>query len=926
MKRILTLLLLSIPLLALAQEDESENMQIRGNIKFVNNSGEQVDGPSVLWYGILDKKVAAEAEHRFKTLMGSDDPEKDLKIEDLRKEYHIDSRARKGQFKKNIVATMALLFVNDEDYEVLRLDVEKGKTQYKDLVMELKKQIKNVESIGTLRALDIAVATTDDADDGYERFNIRITKNAGTARSDSRLIIQPFAVDCSSGDTVDYLPPLVYEGEKYHQMQDKRMGFNYEKNDKLAKYYDSETELDENEDFVLRTTIKWKKPSSMEHRSFRGPYTYFFEDFHHPYSFDDAESNCLKRRPFKMLDFTAAMHQLQLTDDFYAQAESQFQKKNTIINLRFDKGTSNLIQDSLNFVERDKFVKEITSYGKSLVEVTIIGGASPEGSAKRNEELARQRANVARNMLGSISVTPRITSQVYTWADVVKELRAQGKTVQADKVDEIIQGGGDEMSWFNQIKSQTFYEYDVVPVLEKQRAMLCKYMYQNNRPMEPEECVQAFRTYKKQYWEGEKHFSTGDFYNLYDQLTDSLEIDTLTTIAYNEIKTEVDYEKENAMSPYVFNLRSIQQMKQGTPDVNILRPFVNLSRRGRIGGGQGINYKYNVPGRGMVKFNYAEIIANQAVCYYMQQRVDTALFLIEWLKECKLADKGTEQLEDMINLKRLHFKGATRTAKEEADYQRAKRNVLALSNDNKAILYTEIEEWGGRDNVMPLINQMDDNNPKKWYLKGIMGAVQMAEKKTEEPLIVTSDDEEDDEEDDAFYRWPDDKLTQYQADQYDDPSKEKALHEYLKKLQEYKDAHEGQEPPLAPEGGTAKKPKASIAVNVDKFKGIPQYLAYFQHAFDLDPTKTFRRYYEAEANVITELRKEYKYKLKNRDLYREMFKLLKKRDADIATVEANQKKQEAADAEKQADADKQEQTEQPANTQATEQKKEETKG
>ena len=894
MKKILALLLLTMPLLALAQEEESENMQIRGNVRFVNNSGEQVDGPSVLWYGILDKKVAAEALHKFQVVMGSDDPNRDTKIDELRKEYNIDSRARKGQFKKNVIPTMSLLFVNDEDYEVLKLDVEKGKTQYKDVVMELKKQIKNVESVGTLRALDIAVASTDDADDGYERFNVHIKKHAGTARSDSRLIIQAFAVDCSTGDTIDYLSSLVYEGEKYHQMQNKRMGFNYEKNDKLAKYYHSGTVLREEDDFELRTTILWKKPKTMENRSFRGPYSYVFEDFHHPYYREDVESNCLKTRPFKMLDFTAAMHELELTRDFYAEAESQFQKKNTIINLRFEKGTSNLIQDSLNFVERDKFVKEITSYGRSLVEVTIIGGASPEGSAKRNEELARQRANVARQMLGNISVTPRITSQVYTWADVSKALREQEKTVQADRVDEIIQGGGDEISWFNQIKAEPFYEYDVVPVLNKQRAMLCKYMYQNNRPLEPEECVQAFRTYKKQYLNGEKHFSTGDFYNLYDQLTDSLEIDILTTIAYNEIKSVVDYEKENAMSPYVFNLMSIQQMKRGTPNVEILRPFVNFTRRGKIGGGQGINYKYNVPGRGMVKFNHAEVIANQAVCYYMEQKVDTALFLIEWLKECKLADKGTEQLEDMINLKKLHFKRAARSAKEEADYQRAKSNVLALGNDNKAILFTEIEEWGGRDNAMIYINRMDDNNPKKWYLKGLMAAIKKAEKNTEEPLIITSDDDEeednDEENNDEFYRWPTEKLEKYQNEyQFDDSKKAEELQKYLKKLQEYKDAHDGQEPPLAPAGSGEKKAKATHAVNIDKFKDIPQYLAYFQHAFDLDPTKKFRRYYEAEAHVGTELRKAYKYKLKNRELYREMFNLLKKRDASLATMEAKKK-------------------------------------
>jgi hypothetical protein len=281
----------------------------------------------------------------------------------------------------------------------------------------------------------------------------------------------------------------------------------------------------------------------MKDRNFRGPCTYVFEDFHHPYFRKDLEGTCLKRRPFKMLDFAAALHEIDLTPEFYEKAESQFQKKNTKINLRFEVGTSKLIQDSLNTKEQEKFVKEISSYGNSLVELTIVGGASPDGSMKHNEELARQRANVARGMLGRIAITPRITTQVYTWTDVANTLRELGKTLQAEKIEEIVQAGGDDVSQYQKVKQLNFYDFDIVPVLNGQRAMLCKYMYQNNRPMEPEECVQAFRQYRQAYWEGSKHFSNGDFYNLYDLLEDSLEIDTLTTIAYREISTVPEYEK-----------------------------------------------------------------------------------------------------------------------------------------------------------------------------------------------------------------------------------------------------------------------------------------------------------------------------------------------------------------------------------------------
>lgn len=895
------LLLLLTPLVLCAQE-EDETMQVRGVVKFLNDAGEQVEGPEVLWYGVKDKKVAREAYNKLqRAKLIDNEAEREVAMEEIRKEYTIDSRAKKGQFKKNALPSMAIIFVDQENGEVLMVDIEKGKTQYKDLVMKLK-QTKTIIATGEAMEVAINVASTDDADDGNERFGIKIKLPPGTARTDSRMIIQTYAVDCQTEDTLGYLASLVFEGDMYHQMQEKRMAYNYDKNDKLAKFYRRNAVLKEDKYFVLDTVLIWPKPAGMKDRSFRGPFTYVFEDFHHPYYRTDMDGSCLKRRPFKMLDFTAALHDIELTQEFYEQAEANFQKKNTKINLRFEVGTSKMIEDSLNYVERNKFVREISSYGNSLVELTIVGGASPDGSMKHNEELARQRANVARGMLGRIAITPRVTTQVYTWTDVANTLREQGKELQAEKVEEIVQAGGDDMAQYQKIKQLNFYDFDIVPVLNGQRAMVCKYMYQNNRPMEPEECVQAFRLYRKAYWDGDKHFSNGDFYNLYDMLEDSLEIDTLTTIAYREITSVPEYEKEVPISPYICNLMAIQQMKRGTPNVEILKPFIDYKRRGKIGGGYGINVDQYVAGRGKIKFNRQEIVANQAACYYMEQKVDTALFLIEWLKECKIENEGIEQLENLINLKKLHFKGR-RTPKEEADYKRAKNAVLAMSNDNKAILYTEIEDWGQRDQAMQYVDQMDDGNPRKWYLKGMLAALKLEKEKTEDPLVVASDDDEEAEDDGQFYKWSEDKMADYQWSE--DPKKVAAYEEYMKELLEYRNSHNGEDPPSAP-AAAEKSANAPAAVDVNKFQGIPQYIGYFQHAFDLDPTKKYFRYYGNESNVSEDLRKKYPYKFKKRPLYRELFKVLKKRDDSMKSFSKQDESQ--GDAEEKAEKDEQPET------------------
>lgn len=876
MKKILTILLLMIPLAMLAQEEGSDMMQVRGNIKFVNESNEKVKAPGKLLYSALNRNAAHEAANKFKEAFKiADDAQKILRVDALIDEYGIRGKSTNGSFRRNVLPDMSIIFVNDEDEDVLVLDIVKGQTQYKDIVMKVKR-IKEIESIGKARDVEIAMATSDDADDGMARFNIKLKIPAGTARTDSRLIIQTFAVDCDSGDTLDHCEALVYEGEQYHQMQERRMAFNYEKNDRLAKFYRKNAVLEESEPFVLDTTIIWPKPSTMKQRNFRGPYVAAFEDYHHPYYFRELEGTCLSRRPFKMLDFKAALEDIELTEEFFVQADEQIQDKNTRLDLRFEMGTSTLIADSANAAEQSRLLRELGSYGNNLLQLTIMGAASPDGSMKRNQELAQQRANVARQMLKSgLAVTPSISVKVYTWADVVTQLKEQARTEQADQVQAIIDGGGDDMALTSKMKALPFYSLDIEPILNRMRAMSARYKYRQQRVLTPEECVEEFHKYKKAYWEGTRHFSAGDFYNLYTMLEDSLEVDTLTRIAYREITSEMDYEIENAMAPYVCNRMAMIEMKHGLANVEILRPFIDLKRYGNGTGGisgGGKEVKRWTATRGNVTWNRKEIIANQAAAYYIEQKQDTALFLIGWLKGNKLEDENTQRLEALINLKKLHF--IKRGPKEEADYQSAKRNVLNLSNDNKAILYTEIEEWDKRKEAPQWINKMGDDDPRKWYLKGILAA---ADVEHEPPLIVSGGDDEDTEENDTvFYKWSDDKVMDYQWSE--DPKKVQAYEEYMKRYLQYQKDHDGQDPPMAPAKQEKAKAKAETPVNVDMFKGIPQYLAYFQHCFDLDPTRTYFRYYHHDSQVSEELRKKFKYKGKNRELYRQMFKLLKQRD------------------------------------------------
>jgi len=419
--RTVVLFLLAAPLLALAQEQVTENIQITGMLRLVNNVNQPVEDPGVR-YGVMNKSLAKTFEEKMKEMMKATYDEQ--KISEMCDEYMIDQTTMDGYFKTFALPTMVLVFVHPEASQLLIVPLEPGKTKY-DIEMKLEKVLQEGKGRGNIKFKEINQLRTEDVGDGNSRFGVHIELPRGVAHTESRMILQLFAVDCQTGDTVDYVTSMVFEGEKYHQTQDKRMNFNYEKNDKLAKYYHPEIVLQENVPFKLDTVIVWKKPKGAENRSFRGPCEYVFEDFHHVYHNMDMPSNCMTYKPFKLLDFTPALQTMPLTSEFYIKAGGQMQEKETIVDLHFEMGTSKLIQNEQNDLVRQQFVTEISSHGKTLAEVVIVGGASPDGVLRRNQELALQRANVAKNMLGHIAITPRISSKVFTWEDVVKELRQQ---------------------------------------------------------------------------------------------------------------------------------------------------------------------------------------------------------------------------------------------------------------------------------------------------------------------------------------------------------------------------------------------------------------------------------------------------------------------------------------------------------------------
>lgn len=775
-------------------------------------------------------------------LPGSMGDELDKTIASFRFQFK-ESRAN-GTFTQRVSEGMGMLILGDDGVETI--EIKAGKEDYNVMIQgRASLEISQVDVTAKKKAPVFKKVPSTDT--GWEvSFNINANIPAGVLDRNSRLMIQPMITDCQTDDTVDYLAPLVYEGSRYHKLQDKYMGFDYEFNDPVAVGYRPDIVLKENTPFFLDTNVVYKKPN--KDKTYKCAYYVTAEDYTHKF-FDNGGAgtgSCLSFKPFKFLNFDVVTAKMPLTSEFYDQAESQVRDVPRNLSLRFVVGTDKLTKDSLNDVELGKLSQEMSSYGDRLTEINVEGAASPEGTVKFNTELAKKRAihaqQLLKNRLGSNMryvrlPEPKVT--VHTWEDVAKAME-KGDTAHLAEVRSIISAKGEDGA-FSSIKNLPYYATEIIPILESQRVMKCSYQYEIDHIMNADEATSEYFAHKDEYISGKKDLSDGDYYNLFASITDSAELAVLTDVAYRHMVKQPAYELLK-LSPYIANLKALQNIKNGVYDPNILRPFIDFS----VGS---LNSKDQ--STGMVR-NRRQIMINQAITYFQDQKLDTAQFIIDKVKSNGI-DESVVKLSKFIVFVREFFK-TSRTPEEEAEFQSAYDFVLNSSPDNRAVLYSELHGQLGktREEAEEWINKLDDKSPKKWYLLGIV----WADEAGHEPAFRGEG---------SFKTLTDQEYMELQSK---DPEK---LVEYNKAL----DAFYQEQQKL-------------------KQLKVPFYLAFFQHAFDLEPK--FVRLYFNEGNVSDDVRKAHPYHRADIPKYRNMFDyIMMNRNAEKAEAAENAAKEQKAE-------------------------------
>lgn len=221
----------------------------------------------------------------------------------------------------------------------------------------------------------------------------------------------------------------------------------------------------------------------------------------------------------------------------------------------------------------------------------------------------------------------------------------------------------------------------------------------------PEECVKDYLLHREEYIAGTRYLSNGDVYYLLQNIKDPHEVNTIIQIAYNEMSKSETFEYDWPIAPFICNNIAIQKLRFGAPDRSVLSKFISFDR-------ERMNYKKSNGFNQLITMNQSEMVANQSSVYLYSLEKDTAYYFLGLLEKDSFDINNTYSY---INFKKEYMKSKVINNLYLED-------VLNICDENKAVLYTELESLGMRGDAMFWVNKMDDDNPIKWYLKAILWA------------------------------------------------------------------------------------------------------------------------------------------------------------------------------------------------------------
>lgn len=521
----------------------------------------------------------------------------------------------------------------------------------------------------------------------------------------SRLIIQPYVLDCETNDTVTFARPSVYDGKEYALTQERKMGYDMDR-DPLRPYIKAGALTTRAMNLDWTDTIIVPDPN----RNYSCFAIVNLEDYSASNSRTYQINTCQTKRPMKFLQYNLFSEQM---DPLQHKERAQIEKRNTSdkIQLSFLINSDQLTdtpenKQSLTML-RNKLKEIAESPGTVLKEFHVAGTASPDGHYSSNLSLAERRMRKIEQEITSI--LPQYTlervyrnphAEVAPWEEVVKLLERDGKSTEAGKVKEILAKHKDIGAQGRALKQLDWYSTVIVPYLDELRVVNYNCLYEIYREPNDEEVMAQYRE------KGLKgSYTRYEYWKLFQLITDEKELEALYRRAYEE-----SLEQKHPWALAGNNLAA-SYLERDTMDTSILEPLIDLSIHST-------DYsRMNADGSRTEIVNRLEVVTNQLCMYIKKGDFEHASVLVKILPE----DSKFDLLKAYTWALGGYFQGGT-TPEEKERAHKTFETIKASSPQNEVVMYMALDNRAGNAAAKASLAKLPQDSALTWYFKATLSA------------------------------------------------------------------------------------------------------------------------------------------------------------------------------------------------------------
>lgn len=521
----------------------------------------------------------------------------------------------------------------------------------------------------------------------------------------SRLIIQPYVLDCETNDTITFARPSVYDGKEYALTQERKMGYDMDR-DPLRPYIKAEALTTRAMNLDWTDTIIVPDPN----RNYSCFAIVNLEDYSASNSRTYQINTCQTKRPMKFLQYNLFSEQM---DPLQHKERAQIEKRNTSdkIQLSFLINSDQLTDTPENkqslAMLRNKLKEIAESPGTVLKEFHVAGTASPDGHYSSNLNLAERRMRKIEQEITSI--LPQYTlervyrnphAEVAPWEEVVKLLERDGKSTEAGKVKEILAKHKDIGAQGRALKQLDWYPTVIVPYLDELRVVNYNCLYEIYREPNDEEVMAQYRE------KGLKgSYTRYEYWKLFQLITDEKELEALYRRAY-----EVSLEQKHPWALAGNNLAA-SYLERDTVDTSILEPLIDLSIHST-------DYsRMNADGSRTEIVNRLEVVTNQLCMYIKKGDFEHASVLVKILPE----DSKFDLLKAYTWALGGYFQGGT-TPEEKERAHKTFETIKASSPQNEVVMYMALDNRAGNAAAKASLAKLPQDSALTWYFKATLSA------------------------------------------------------------------------------------------------------------------------------------------------------------------------------------------------------------